>query len=475
MKRDLDKYIPATVVLIFTLIMLRGLLFNPSFLIVIFVLLALSFCVFKIRWAICLFILLAPFHFLFKELYPLLAVDLWQEIFLLLLVFAWIILILMRKLPLPPKSILSGLIVAYFLWGICEIFNSLNLLMGLAGFRVIFSFVPLYFIALSTIRDEDDVRKYVNTMLISGAIIAFIAIIQFVLLGSQIIKPGEFIDFTSKYSGPGKLIRLGIPFWRATSFLMGPNELGNYLIILLSFATALKYLWHEYRIKNNLKLVVILMVMFTALIFTMSRSSIISMAVAFTVILFFKKNAKMLITGAAIILLSIIIMPFVFRAMFMPLVNLSDPFFRYTLGQQVYFEELSAAPLGGYGFSLGLPAMKKLGLEERGLVAVGSTDIYFYESALQIGLIGLIIFILINYYFIRNAFIGAGTSGLSAGYKAIALAEVGIFIGFIVSSVHTSPWIYIPISSYFYILGAISTHIYQQARELRHARKYLSL
>lgn len=178
----------------------------------------------------------------------------------------------------------------------------------------------------------------------------------------------------------------------------------------------------------------------------------------------------MMLAGTAILGICLIMTPFIFQALFMPLVTLSDPYFETTLGKQDYLQQLSVSPLTGYGYSVGTPAMKKLGLEERGILRVGATDIYLFESALQIGLIGLTLFILINYYFIRNAFIAAGTAGLSAGYKAIALAEVGMFIGLIVSSVHTSPWSYIPIASYFYILGAISTHIYIQAKKIKRER-----
>lgn len=292
MKSTLEKYLPGAIIFILALIILAGLLFNPSFYIVGLVILALSLCIFRIRWAISLFIFMAPFHFLFKEIYSSIAVDLWAELFLLFLIVAWLILVLTGRLPFPPRSILSALIVVYFIWGIYEIFNSLNLLTGLAGFRIIFSFVPLYFIALSTIRNEEDVKKYIKTMLFSGTIIAAIAIVQFVLLGAQVIRSGEFIDITSKYSGADQLIRLGIPFYRATSILIGPNELGNYLIILLMFIITFKYYWRENKENADFKFNAIFMLMFLAFVFTMSRSSYIGLTVAFAAILFLKKALK---------------------------------------------------------------------------------------------------------------------------------------------------------------------------------------
>ena len=98
-----------------------------------------ALCLFKINWAICGFIFLCPFHYVFKEIYPSVVTDLWREGFLVCILGGWFIQVCLKKLPLPPRNILSLLIVAYILWGLIEIFHSFSLIAGLAGFRFMFA------------------------------------------------------------------------------------------------------------------------------------------------------------------------------------------------------------------------------------------------------------------------------------------------------------------------------------------------
>ena len=102
---------------------------------------------YRLDLAICLFIFLSPFHLVVKEIYPSIITDIWRDIFFLVLVAAWFIQICIRKLPMPRKNIINVLVVLYLLWNVLAIFRSINLKVGIAGFRFMIRFTLIYFIA----------------------------------------------------------------------------------------------------------------------------------------------------------------------------------------------------------------------------------------------------------------------------------------------------------------------------------------
>ena len=193
--------------------------------------LAAGFVVFlwQINWAILALVFLSPFHYAIKELSSSMLVDVWRELLLLLILGGWLARVLVRRQPFFRNEFISLVLVAYVLWGVVEIFNSVNLLVGLAGFRYLFSFVPLYFVGRSTITGEPEIRRFMKSVLVSGAIVAGIAVVQFVVVSVLgVVEHGTSIDFARKYA-PSSYAAVGIPWHRSNSILVNPNELGLFL------------------------------------------------------------------------------------------------------------------------------------------------------------------------------------------------------------------------------------------------------
>lgn len=424
----------------------------------------------RIRSAICLFIFLAPFHYVLKELYPSLVTDLWREGFFLSILLSWFIQVfLTKRLPIPPKSILNPLIIVYMFWGAIEILRSFNLLVGLAGFRFMFAFVPLYFVTLSTIEGEKEIKKYVNVILISGFIIAIIAIVQVVVVSILgIIKPGGFLSvlLRLRYSGARPA---GWEFHRVTSVFASPNELGIFLVTCLIIIIMFSYSSPKYKMGHPRKMFFpIIIIMVVALLFSMSRSSGIGFIAAILALSFLRKKRKPLLVfiSTMVVLFILLSVPSLFKALFGPVFTLSDPYFE-GLRSDEFWSVFWQSPLMGHGFSITLSSAIKLRISEFGLTPVGSTDNYFLQSSMQIGVIGFFLHFLIWLFFLRNSYFGTKNAFLSEAHKAISTAIFGILIALMVASLHTSPWEYVSLSGTYYVVGAISTFVYHEAKKKR--------
>jgi hypothetical protein len=416
----------------------------------------------KIDWAICLFIFLSPFHYLFKEIAPSIVTDLWREIFVLCILWSWLIQVLSRKLPLPPRSLLTSLVVTYLLWGTIEIFHSVNLLVGLAGFRFMFAFVPLYFVALSTIKNQDQIWKYVNAVLLSGFIVAAVAIIALLFVSvTGAAMPGVLADLAGKYGGA---IRIGVSLQRSSSILVNPNELGNFLFVCLVFGVVSVFHGNQHRMKRRKTLVFSVVIMLVALLLSMSRSSIIALLCALlaaSLLVKAKTRTKLIIPVVVGMAIIVFVLPFSLKDLFGSVYTFSDPYFEGLKSEQ-FWSAVWQSPLLGHGFSATPSAAEKLGIAYLGVTGVGSTDNYFLQTASQIGVIGFLLHFLICLCFLRSSYIGATSAVVPESYKSVSIALFGIWIGLLVASLHTAPWEYASLSG-IYVFGAIATFIHWQS------------
>lgn len=421
----------------------------------------------RIKLAICLFIFLCPFHFLVKEIYPGLITDLWREIFIFCIFTSWFFQVCLGDMSLPRKNILNEVIVVYIIWGMVTILRSYNLLGGLAGFRFLFAFVPLYFIALSTINGEEEIRRYVNVIVISGFIVAFFAIVQFTFVSLlKIVPPGTFIDFSRKYASHVSIVAAGVPFERAISFLASPNELGIFLSICLVFLLVGYYLPSNQDGVCRKRLLFAIIVVFIGLLLSMSRSSIIAFGISIAAISFVRKRAKFLLIMLTVFAAFALIFPMYFKALFKPVYSLSDPYFTVWTGEGRW-GPLMQAPFFGHGFSVTYSAAEKLGLAERGRISIGGVDAHFFQTSSQIGLVGFFLQSFVWVAFLRYSYLAAKSSLISVRLRSIATANFGIFLGLMIGSLHSSPFEYVSTAAIYYVLGAVSTFIYYKAQKAK--------
>lgn len=416
-------------------------------------------CLLKINWAICLLIFLSPFHYAIKELSSSVAIDVWREVFLLVILWCWLLQILLRKRPLLPNNLLSFVLIAYLLWGIVEIFNSADMLVGMAGFRYMFSFLPLYFITISTVTDEADIKRFVKAILASGVIVGAIAIVQFVLVSLlAVVEKGKGIDFARKYA-PTSYLAVGIPWDRANSILVGPNELGVFLAVCLTLMYGY-YLSKENRSRHPWLVIVSMVITGVGLLVSMSRSSMLGFVVACVALGILKRRPlKPLFALLVVAIVLLVVAPFYLLPLFIPVFSFSDLYFTATLSGAVSSEMVWGAPLVGHGYGLTPSVSEKLGIEDPSVLLLGGVDIYVVQSIAQIGLIGFSLFFLGWVLFLKDAYRGAKQANGSEFQRDTAAGIYAALLGIMVTSAHVAAWEYVSFAASYYMLGGIGTWI----------------
>jgi hypothetical protein len=326
-----------------------------------------------------------------------------------------------------------------------------------------FAFVPFYFIALSTMKSEKDIMRCINAILISGFIVAVLAIMQFVLVSILgLVEPGTSIDFATKYSSHREM--------RATSVLASTNELGVFLGACLIFNFVFIYFFPEYKKRHYKKLYISFITMFSALILTLSRSSIIGLTASILIISIIKKKIIPILMVSLFIVILTTFIPLSLISRFESLITFNDPYYTGTLRNQKVWDAFWSAPFLGHGFSITPTAAQKLGLKQEGVVSIGGTDVGFLLTWCQIGAIGLSIQLLLWFLFLRSSYLCAKSDMISNIYRSVSLAIFGILIGFMIVNIHFSPWECISLSPTYYLLGAISTSVYIRLKRMKRCR-----
>jgi len=410
-------------------------------------------CLVKTNWAISLLILLSPFHFALKALSSSGLVDVWREVFFLLIFGAWLLQVLVGKRRPPRISLLNLVIAGYLLWGIVAILNSANLLVGLAGFRFMFSFVPLFFVANSTLSSEQDVKRFVGTILASGVVVAVIAILQIIFVSMLgLVERGTSFDFAREFAGTSQRG----PWERASSVLVGPNELGVFLSVCLTLAFS--YYWSVDRRKRHpWFLTVLLAIMGMGLLASMSRSSMLGLAVALLALGLMKRRGGPVFVLVVSGILLLAVGGLYREELLQPVYDLSDPYFSHTWQVTLSSRLLWRSPLLGQGYGLTPGVAEKLGIDDSSVLMLGAIDIYFVQSILQIGLIGFSLFCLGWLLFVRDAYRGGRRPNNSEFMRDTSSGICAAFLGIMVTSAHVAAWEYVSFATSYYLLGAVAS------------------
>ncbi|MDD5065518.1 MAG: hypothetical protein PHF84_00590 [bacterium] len=408
---------------------------------------------------IFLFIFLSPFHFFFKELFPFPITDVWRDIYLVAMIYSWFIQVLSNRLKIANKNLVSIMILFYLLWGVIETLNSVNLLTGLVGFRFMFVSVPLFFIAFSTIKSDKEIKRYLWAFLASGFIITVFALLQFVLVSLlHVIPMGTSIDFGRKYSFSGSLFRGFIALERSTSLLSNPNELGNFLLVCFILGIVLSY----FKADKNRFLVPYIILVLLGLFTAMSRTALVGLVVSVAVLIVISRKKELFFKSFMVFTCIVVVFSSYIIKLFRPILDLSDPYFINSVQGLPYWKFVKDALFLGHGFSATQSTAMKLGIKQFGNIPVGAVDVYFIQMIIQIGLVGFLFHFFICLLLMMYSYMNYRNKNLPYYYRTLSLAVLGVLLAFLVVGLHTSPWEYVSLSSFYYILAAIVVFIYQQ-------------
>jgi hypothetical protein len=370
----------------------------------------------NLKRAFFFLIILVPFSFTIKTLTNLfltksiaLVIGSYKDLLIFSIMSFLVLSFLKNKSHLLKISKLHVSILFFILLCLVLFFvNSNNFIAGLVGLRKTIIFTSMFFMARFLLKDEDDIKIFVNCVLGVGFIVALGTVIQYFFLP-------DTMSISAMSRGDVNMNQILIDgyyfhFLRPSSFFEGANVLGFYLAYLAAFMVGIILVEKETKY-HLLKFSALLMVLI-ALILTLSRGAWIALVggilvwglIKFRYLL--RKFTFLLLIGI-IISISILSSPLIsFR-----LQSIFDPYddsknsrlLHYTRYWGEYFNLNNTGHFligKGLGTTGAVPEMF-----ESNEFKSGFMDLYYLELYQDIGIFGLGSFLLILFFYLRILFI----------------------------------------------------------------------
>lgn len=355
--------------------------------------------------------------------------------------------------PFVRKNIINEKVVV-----LCLAFSLLNVLFYVFNHKDLDSatlglvyntrYIILFLAALILAKARPDILSVSiisKIIVVSGSIVALFGIIQFFIL------PRDFLAKLGYSMQNGVLPWFYIDdkpdFFRIMSTMRDPNSLGSYLLLPISLVCAKLATQHK-SLTNNRKLMLcfVIALQIFALMLAFSRSAVLGLAISLVVLVvivnkqWIIKNYKtcliIILSLLGVVLVSGVILMQVNPRGFQNIVFHADEetVLRDPNELRVDFikdstEEIANNPIGNGLGTAGLASMKN---EVRG---VNLTENYYLQLAIEVGLIGLAIFLSILFIVTRKLL---KIWSVSKNYVAVAL--VASFAGLFVTNMLAHIW-----------------------------------
>ncbi|HET60214.1 MAG TPA: hypothetical protein ENN32_07590 [Chloroflexi bacterium] len=420
-------------------------------------------------YGIMAYLALAPLYNIIAPLLPGVFQNLSRDLLLAIIVLGWIFNFLVRSYR-KSSSFWNWkvLLVLFFtVLTLLQILNSESLLTGVIGFRILFRCLPVYFVAVSLLNNEQrskNMRLFFNAFLFGALINTLAGAIQFSTISLlQIMPAGTWFDPIRGASGFAAT-RFGM--YRALGFFSDPNDFGQ--ILVASLAIMLPRAIKENGKTNEKFYTAMCLISIFAIIGTLAAFAIFPAVLV--LLLFFSSLTKGFVQKILIFLsiVSIVVIGIWFLDP-----DSSVTWAEYTNDQVVNsFSYIPQAIATGNWFGQGYGVY--LGLAERLGISAGSTadraTYWFYHDQItpQIGLLGMgiwtVLWIMFMYQGYQNQNRISQRESLDFQlYLGVWLSLIGIFV----SSLHYGPYRVGGVDLLFYILWAfISTEKIRKTPEV---------
>lgn len=419
------------------------------FLLVILGLILIIFTWWKPKWMVFFTLALIPFHaFLITYFSDILALQGSEKIFLA----SWkelILIILALKVvwrayigrQFPFKILLvDKLIFALFILSLITFAAlKIDLIVGIWGLRYDFELFIIYFVIRSFSWSKDEIIKAIKIILISGILVAIFTLIQAWFLPKDFLVHFGYSDeilWSPKKPIPAFQEIGGSGIIRSQSFLAGPNQLGSYLLVLLSLVLGICIFKKALKWKVVFTLLGILFAI--ALFYTYSRSGWVGFGALFVVWSFIWAGKKhwLKVAGAYVGLL-ILVLVLVKTGVFGG--NFNDVYLQHQGSTPERIERVKDAFVEIIKHPVGI------GIGQAGLVTTRFSDgqlipeNWYLQIGLELGILGLLIYIGIIIEFFRQLWIKLKTVTKNID-KKIALSALIGFVGLSVYGLFLHVW-----------------------------------
>src|SRR4029077_10676095 len=121
-----------------------------------------------------------------------------------------------------------------FIWfGVMQVFNpaSTSLMYGVMGLKLLFYYVPLFFVGYALLNSETELRRFFFVNMVLVLIIASLGIAQ-AILGHTFLNPATLANDIKDLSTLYRVSPItGLILYRPTSVFVSTGRFGNFLIV----------------------------------------------------------------------------------------------------------------------------------------------------------------------------------------------------------------------------------------------------
>lgn len=349
-----------------------------------------------------------------------------------------------KQTPLDlPVTLFIGTMVILF------VINSSDHRIGLEGLRAVIQYILWYFVVIQLLKDKEDARRVCLIFVLVTSLMGIHGVFQYII---GVEMPQHWID--SKEVG----VRT-----RVFSILTSPNILGS--LMTLGLPLCLAFVSISKKVKTKVLFCFFALMMIGTLLFTFSRGAWIGFGAAIAIYVFLK-DKRLFIPVIILGVLAIFIVPGMFdRIAYM----LSPEYIESSLrgGRLVRWitglKILATDPLLGIGLGHfgGAVAINN---DMFYLVGLDSTktfymDNYYLKTAVETGLIGLTMFVVLMYQIFIN---GIRTVRITKDkdMKEIEIAIIAGLFGVIVHNCVENVFEVPMMTSCFWLLVAVLMHLW---------------
>lgn len=369
--------------------------------------------------------------------------SIWDEalfiVFFLVWIYKWIIENKHRDIRTTPID--GALILFYGVSIILLLVNTIDMRIGIEGFRSVVQHTLWYFITSQLLKDKFNDRKLHKLLVLVGIIISIHGIYQYII---KVEMPPNWVDS----------VETGIST-RVYSIIGSPNILGSFMTLLIPMCFALFFAEKKPVTKTIFLFSAGLMML--CLVFTYSRGAWLGFLAAMFVYIIMK-DKRLIVPAIVVLLLVIVFVPSISSRL---LYMISPEYLESSLrgGRLVRWIEgleiVKARPFVGVGHGMfgGAVAMNN---EIRDTFYM---DNYYLKTAVEMGIIGLVSFLILMYQVaIWN--LRASIRIVEPYYKELAAGAFAGLVGVIVHNFVENVFEVPTMVAYFWVVCAIVMHLF---------------
>ncbi len=413
------------------------------------------------------FLVYAAFNYYYSYLVPRGA---WHETFLqktikdlfaMFIYVAWSFEMLIRKRISFLKTGVTIPLMMFIALAFVGLVRSVpdSLFLGLAGFRNLVLFVPMFFVTAYYIKSKKDISNMFSVLFCVGGVVAALGIFEF-FFSPVTAEKALFESFG------------GIFFRRITSTMLYPGNLSMFMVVLSVSLYGL-YSRGVYFVNKNISRLFLSLYVFTAFL-TYARSGIIMLVIAAAYILWKNRKYKTLFTSAVILVV-------LTAGLYM---IVPSAIWRYARFIDQFTADRSVSERTGL-WTKPLELAEKnpsiiltgIGIDKVGTVATAArfdekdsgpefiqTDNYYLQLFLSMGLFGAVFFISVLILLFCESDIAYKTSR-DEYLKAVSLSLKSVVLVYMMAGMAGSVWETFPNSMYFWALMGLIPSVKRLSKE----------